>query len=202
MTYRDDRDATLARADALEQDLKRAEAERDRLKAQIEKLEHERSKPPPPGPPVPLAPPVQAIVKIHNQALTPLEVTSLLNDVDAGLVRTRGAIALVRVVFALMIVASLPFYFTFAWGWGVALSLLGIAGSVTNGLRAAINDTESVMSTLRERPDEVEELVESKGALTIVTRTKSARCSTLNRAELLVRLARYCPGAIVRGGPV
>ena len=42
MTYRDDRDATLARADALQVDLTRAEAERDRLKAEVEKLESER----------------------------------------------------------------------------------------------------------------------------------------------------------------
>jgi hypothetical protein len=209
MTYRDDRDATLARAEALEQDLKRTEAERDRLRAQVARLEHDlKPSPPPPiapPPPVqaivataPAAPPVQTIVRVHTQALTPVEIKSLLDDVERGFARARSDQKVLTFLFVLSLVGSVPLYFTTVPIMGGAVTFLGLSGLVKNVFVAALNDAPQVLVALRERPDEILELVENKSTLTIVTRTKSAVCSTPNRADLLVRLARYCPRAIAR----
>ena len=123
------------------------------MRAQVERLEHDRPTPAPPAPVAPAMQPVhvqtvQTIVRVHAQALTPVEIKSLLDDVERGFHAQRQVLAALR------------------------------------------------------GPGEILELVEGKGTLTIVTRTKSAACSTPDRAALLVRLSRYCPDAIARRGAV
>jgi hypothetical protein len=145
---------------------------------------------------------VQTIVRVHTQALTPVEIKSLLDDVERGFARTRSDLTVLTVLFVLMLVGSVPLYFTKVPILGGAFTLLGLFGLVKNVVVSALNDAPEVLAALRERPGEILELVEGKGTLTIVTRTKSAACSTPDRAALLVRLSRYCPDAIARRGVV
>ena len=193
MTYRDDRDATLARADALQEDLKRVEAERDRLKAEVRKLEREREA-------TPTSAPVQAIVTTRTQALTSREVHTLLTEVKFGLKRARSAARLGKVVALLLLVGSVPLFFVAPPWWAASVMVISLIGSVAALIDGATNDDAAVLAVVRNRPDDVLELVESDSGIKIVTRTKSARCTTPDRAELLVQLAKYCPNARVSGG--
>jgi hypothetical protein len=193
MTYRDDHDATLARADALQEDLKRAEAERDRLKAEVEKLESERNATRTPAP-------VQTIVTTRTQALTPGEVHSLLVDVEFGLRRSRSNVTVGQAIAAVFLVGSVPLYIFVSPLHGVIVTGIGLIVTLAVFIDGLTNDDAAILAAVRDHPDAVLELVESDSGIKIVTRTKSASCTTPDRAELLVQLAKHCPNARVSGG--
>jgi hypothetical protein len=193
MTYRDDRDATLARADALQVDLKRAEAERDRLRAEVEKLEGERKLTPTPAP-------VRAIVTTRTHALTPREVHLLLNDVEFCLARSSSATAAGNVIAPLILAGSVALFFFVSPLHAAIVTGICLIATVATFIEALTNDDAAILAAVRDHPDDVLELVETKDGITIVTRTKSATCTTPDRAELLVQLAKYCPNARVSGG--
>ncbi len=181
MTYRDDRDATLARADALAVELERVGGERDRLKAELAHV------------------PARALVEVPERGLTPGEVTALIADVERGIDRSRNATIVRRVGLALAFIASVPLDFARGyWEAGVLLGAIALFGSAAHAYGATKVDGPAVLETLRERPAEIVEIVETRRSLTIVTRTTLARCETFKVAGLLARLARYCPAAKVR----
>src|SRR5664279_3699715 len=176
MTYRDDHDATLARADALQEDLKRTEAERDRLKAELEKLESERNVTAPSAP-------VQAIVTTRTQALTPREVHSLLTDVELGLAHTRSNVTIGQGIAAVLLVGSVPLYFSVSLSYAVIVTAIGMIVALSVFIDGLTNDDAAILAAVRDHPDDVLELVETQHGIKIVTRTKSASCTTLDRAE-------------------
>jgi hypothetical protein len=193
MTYRDDRDATLARADALQEDLKRAEAERDRLKAEVERLESERTATPPPAP-------VQAIVTTRTQALTSGEVGVMLCEVESGLRPARSEVDASQAVAAAILIGSVPMYFFLSLLHALIVTGIGLIITVAAVIDAWTNDDAAIFAAVRDHPDDVLELVETRHGIRIVTRTKSATCTAPDRAELLVKLAKYCSNACVSNG--
>jgi hypothetical protein len=188
MTYRDDRDATLARADALQVDLKRAEAERDQLKAEVEKLEAKR---------VPSPAPTQAIVTTRTQALTPGEVGVMLHDVEHGLRPARSEVETSQTVAGVILFVSVPLCLFVSLLPGLIVMGTGLIVAVAALIEARTNDDVAIFAAVRDHPEDVLELVETRHGIRIVTRTKSATCTAPDRAELLGRLAKYCPNARV-----
>jgi hypothetical protein len=185
VTYRDDHDAALARADALQAELERAEAERDRLRVKVDELEH-------------------GLVPASPGALVPLttaEVSALVRDVDnaIGMLADRRAGRFVWSIAAL--VALVPMYFA---GLSItvlivtaSLALLGLMqapalhGAAARAVRNALCDAPETITTIRE-------LEQSLGMhwIAVSTATDTVRLPIREPAPLISRLVRRCPNAV------
>jgi hypothetical protein len=130
-----------------------------------------------------------------SQALTPREVSWLMSTVGSGFRRARGNADMAKMFSIFLLIASVPIAFG-ALIPAVVMASLGVLGTAASLVAAANHDVE-VLAMIRDCPSEIIELVETKSGITVVTRTTSARCSTPDREELLVQLAKYCRNARV-----
>jgi hypothetical protein len=187
VTYRDDHDAALARADALQADLARAEAERDRLRSKVDELEH-------------------GLVPTSPGALVPLttaEVTALVRDVDTaiGILADRRAGRFVWSIAAL--VALVPMYLA-----GLSAAVLVVTGgfAVLGLVQAPALHSASaraVRNALCEAPETVttiRELEQRHGMhwIGVSTATDTLKMPIREPAPLISRLLRRCPNAVRR----
>jgi hypothetical protein len=200
VTYRDDHDAALARASALADELKRSEAERDRLLEQVAKLEQvtklEKVEPPRSDPPVALAP-------AKPSAMTAYEVDELVQALEHGGQRIR-AWRIARMAGAgLLILVAIAMCFASRMLPALLVLALGIVALVTSVL-VDDGDHALVIEAVRNRPEEIAEIRESvttKGNrwVTISARDgTSARFLPTATTVLVVALARRCPEAKLR----
>jgi hypothetical protein len=198
VTYRDDHDAALARADALADDLKRTEAERDRLREQVAQLEKvaPAPAPPPPRQPVALAP-------APSKAMTTRELDELVETLLTAAKRIRSLNTARVVAAGLLILVALVMCFTSLLLPALLLMALGILAAITSIL-AEYGDHAPIIEAVRAHPQEVVEIRESvttKGNrwITITTRDgTSARFLPVGATALVGALVRRCQDATLR----
>jgi hypothetical protein len=179
MTYRNDRDAAFARSEALQQDLRRAEAERDQLRAEVRRLERE---------------PRRARI-VDPEAPTPHDVARLMRAIGRGFREARDRADAVKLAAVIFLVAGAPTYLANLVLAGV-LFVIGALGVAVAPVMA-VGDDMDVLETLRSYPREVIKLIETRSGIIVVTKTARARCLTQERESLLVQLAKHCPNARV-----
>ncbi|MFT3696992.1 MAG: hypothetical protein QM831_27875 [Kofleriaceae bacterium] len=184
MTYRDDTDAALARADALQTELERSEKERARLAAELEALRNPK--------------PTAALVVGEATALTTTEIETLVIDVAHGFERTKRADTKIRVAIAGSILL-----FAFAIGVaqlaaGVVFGIVGVLGVVASGGHFAEDNIDFVMKHLVERPQDVTALTIARDAVYISVGKRTARCTTYRGGTIGKRLHAYCTQATVK----
>ncbi len=202
VTYRDDHDASIARAAALEEDLERAEAdrrravaERDGLAAELAKVRSEHT------------PAVTEIVVAERAPLTRTEVEALVGDLENRALGARlGATAGVGLAFAVAVVMGL------AAVWVGTLTMFAVSVAVVVIL--LINAVVSVMATnparwrpvlaaLRDAPTRIVRVSHRESAnnyrvyhyLTIRSDRGSLVVKEPNWTRLYDQLKRHCPGA-------
>jgi hypothetical protein len=197
VTYRDDLDASIARAESLEEQVAELERERDRLRHELEVAKQ----PPPPAPVATAAPTLPGLPPVHLElALQQAELAELVQTLEYSLRSSRnhaglvvgGLIGIVLGVMALM--AQLV-------GLGLVLGgtgLLMCMSFVTN-LIDAPGDGRSIIEAVRDEPDRIvsasEQSTRSGRQLVISTTTGSLRVETRDTAKVLALLARRCPHA-------
>lgn len=188
MTYRDDHDAAIARAEALQADLERseaerarAEAERDRLRAKVDQLEHS------PG----------ALVGPTQTALTNAEVDTLLVQVETAAARQqpvdkRIAIGFVVGTGVLTIAGAATSLEMFELG-GFAF-VVAIVLSLVSGAGAS-NKPQEVAKALREAPETITGLRVTQNGVVVETSTDTVEVPTSAPGDLERRLSLRCPNA-------
>jgi len=199
MTYRDDGEAALARADALQRELDEASREQERLRQRADRAEAERDQ---------LRVRLEgdqgkALVVTKPKALTVLETKALVVDVGEGLRRVRESDRVLMFLFLTVAVASAPLY-PVAIPLAAVLSVVGLGGALVmrSGLRA--DRTLAIVDAVREFPDRVTRLQlvqtgRARAHVVIETSEGVGACRTSDPVELLARLARRCPNAKVEG---
>jgi hypothetical protein len=185
VTYRDDHDAAIARAEALQVELERSEAERDRLRAQVDRLEH--------GP----SPMSIVAVSPAKAPMTAGEVTALVAEVKIASKRARDASlfgnSLALAVFVIMTAVgafTAPVYAAVG-GIGIIAGLIGLVSR---------RDPADVIAAIRDAPEYITAIRESPKRTSVIVRTAtgSAWLRTDTPDNLLVKLARRCPNAKLR----
>jgi hypothetical protein len=185
VTYRDDHDAALARVDALQADLERAEAERDRLRSKVDELEH-------------------GLVTTSTGALAPLttaEVAALVRDVDEVIWKLTDRRA-ARFVWSFAALGALvPMYFAgLSIAWLVMTAILALFGLLQAPSRHGA-EAQAVRNALRDAPETVttiRELEQRNGMhwIAVSTATDTLKLPIREPAPLISRLARRCPNAM------
>jgi hypothetical protein len=197
LTFRDDHDAALARADALEQELDRAKRERDALKAQVEKLEHA----PKPGP----VPATTSIVRVPPMPLERAELSRLVQLIEESADEAGSQ----RAVLIVLLVALLPFTVVFAvLGGASMLWITGLVGGllvagILGGQGSSAADASAVIEAITSEPERILAVSQVSGryrSVLIETSQHKVRTSGAHSAELIALLARRCPKASFDGG--
>jgi hypothetical protein len=186
VTYRDDHDAAIARAEALQRELERAEADRDRLRAEVERLEHSSE-------PVPES----ALVVAAPIEMTVAEVNELVDELDVGLRASRSRGRRQTVVALLLIGGGLATFLASPFG-ALTLTMGGVlclvAAAVRNG-----GDQTAILTAVRDAPERIRALRDTDtGRLQLSTGYHAAFCQTRAPSVLLAKLARRCPAATVK----
>jgi len=201
VTFRDDHDAALARADALAEELRRAERERDELKARVDRLEHA------PGPALAAPPsPTSAIARVRAAPLQAAELARLVGLVqDAAAQRSSE-----RAVAMMLLSAMAPGSVVLAvlagvgavWISGVSAVVLASMLSISGGSSHA--DARAVISALSDAPEQIVAVKQHwrRGVSLVIIETKEHRllASGAHNAEMIALLARRCPRATFDGG--
>jgi hypothetical protein len=176
VTYRDDTDAAVARADALEVELKRAEAERDRLREQL------------------AATPA-------STEMSKREVDALVEHLDSSLAISSPVPGIAMLVLSVPVFllpggVSLSVMLVVLGAIALVASLLekpGDARSVIAAVRDAPDQVVSVREVSRRRSS-----WSNRRSVFVHTATCRARFRTSSPDTLLVALAKRCPRARLR----
>ncbi len=202
MTYRDDHDASIARAAALEADLERAEAdrkravaERDGLAVELARVRNER------------ATVVTEIVIAESAPLTPSEVDALVGDLETRALGARlAAGAGVGIAFAVCVPLGLAaLWVGTMWMFvGCAvIALVVLAGAVVDVVATRPERWRPVIAALRDAPNRIVRVSHRESAteyrvrhyLTIATASAKLVIKEPKWTRLYEKLQRRCPGA-------
>jgi len=197
VTYRDDREAALERAEALQHDLDRAEADRDRERARAATAEAELDRLR-----AAIARPPEAMVLSSSQALSSIETRELVRAVGVGLRRARGGDRALLATFLVIALASVPVY-ALAVPFALAITLVGVFGATIMGAGQRVDPTTHLITAVREHPESIAKLrLVGGGArsyLVIETADAAGACRSDDPVALLAQLVRRCPDAKVEG---
>ncbi|HEY0255197.1 MAG TPA: hypothetical protein VGC41_26900 [Kofleriaceae bacterium] len=188
ITYRDDTEAALARADALEAELKRAEQERDRLRAEVEELRH--PKPPPVEPP-------RALTVPRSEKLTHREVDALVVEVRRGLERSSND-AKARVIVSMVVLAfGGVIGTTIGPATGIMLATVGALALILSIAQYARDRSDAVLETVVMRPGDIQRISVGSSGVRFYVGERSAFCQSDEPFVLADQLSRYLPHAVV-----
>jgi hypothetical protein len=200
VTYRDDHDAAIARAESLEHELAKVEHERDRLQSRVHELEHEQQ----PDTTAAREPRGEPAVR-RDRPLDDAELARLLaaleNEVEASRIKSGlGALVaiviLMLLVFAVILIGQPLMALVFT-----ALIVLVLVGRAAASTRAAPASWQPVVEAVREAPDRIISIEQHKPRegwgiwLTVRTADHALRVNTSRATELVALLARRCPSA-------
>ncbi|MFT3696993.1 MAG: hypothetical protein QM831_27880 [Kofleriaceae bacterium] len=181
MTYRDDTDAAIARADALADDLKRAEDERDQLRAEVEQLKRERDGV--------IAEPEPVAIAVVPEPEIP--DAALIELVEEGLTKTHND-RTSSVVFGLIMSVAGIAVTAFGFGIGMFLIGIGVAAVLLAVQQFGRDNSELVLDAVKTNPTSITAMrVEPRG-LRISVGDRSELCWTPQPTVIGERLARYC----------
>jgi hypothetical protein len=194
VTFRDDHDAALARADALERDLDRAERERNELKERVESLERAA------------AAGTSAVARVAPAPLERTEASRLVQLVQEGAEHARdwrllGYTVLLALIPVLILAAGAG---AGTWDiiYGAVLATGAAAGLVRGGSKSS--HVAAVIKAINEDPGQVVKVRSLSGSLwpKILIETSEHRllAGGKHTGEMIALLARHCPRAKFDGG--
>jgi hypothetical protein len=200
VTYRDDNDAALARADSLEHQVHELERERDELRAKLEVAEHGKPFPSAPGslaPPLPGMP--AAALPREVEPLTPSQLRHLLEALEAGASQMRRANGQ-TLLGAGVLTALTPFAYMTVHALAMVTGAFAAFLFVGYGIGRAGADESSwrpVLDAIRDEPDRIVAIEDhseggAKDRLIISTFRHSLELRTAQSASLAGLLARRC----------
>jgi hypothetical protein len=200
VTYRDDHDAALARADNLEHQVHELERERDELRAKLAVAE----RPIAAKPQVAASRPPFALVAPLPREVTPLtthELEDLRDTLEAGIAaanhKNRRTLVVANVLAGLTplayLVASTPA--------AVVTGVLGLISLLHYAVgRSAMDETEwrPVLDAIRDEPERVISIENAPPRLIVHTTRHSLRLRLARSALLVALLARRCRYAALK----
>lgn len=176
MTYRDDTDAAIARADALQ-------AEVDRLRAKVDQLERARD-----------APAVVADAPASSDSLVIRDHAQLIEMVADGLEQSRNA-RIAAVLFGVILgIAGLGLAMV-TWRMGAFVGAVGIAISAVGISRYGRSDFDYILDLVKHRPNELTSIAIEPTGLRLRAGHRAALCSTSQKDVLAASLHHYSPSA-------
>lgn len=176
MTYRDDTEAAIARADALQ-------GEVDRLRAKVEQLERARD-----------APAVVDDARAASDSLVIRDHAQLIELVAEGFEQSRNA-RIAAVLFGVMLgIAGLGLAMV-TWRMGAFVGAVGIVISVVGFSRYGRSDFDDLLDVVRHRPSELTSIAIEPSGIRLRAGHRAALCSTSHEDVLAAALQRYCPGS-------
>jgi len=195
VTYRDDHDAALARAESLEAELANVERERDRLRSELERAKHA---PPPPLAPEPARP---EPVRVQSGPLAQDEIERLLSELETGarsVGNDLGAMLVIAMICAMLAIFGIAGQSVFVAVGGFALATIFLLGALISR-SARPEDWLPVLEAVRDHPDRINSVREQGrkyGALIVIeTSGHEMRVYTTESAAVLALLARRCKHA-------
>jgi hypothetical protein len=195
MTYRDDHDAALARAESLEKELAETERERDRLRAELEAA---RQTPPPPPP----QPAPRAMAATRPSPLDKHEIDDLCGTLELG-VRTTGRNSAASAFISMLLFSVVSVVAFIGNEMGAGILCMGVAVVMLCALvfgrsRFEPEAWQPVIEAIRTHPRRivsVRALSGKRRGLEIRAIDGSLVLYTRDSAGLIARLARRCPDA-------
>jgi hypothetical protein len=182
MTYRDDHDAALARAESLEKQLAESERDRERLRHELEAAKRSE---PPASPPAPLV----ALPREDIDRLVRLLEDGIQRDEQSSILLVSG-LALVVLGGLFLLGGIAPVGITIACA-GVLLWFLYLLN-----LFDAPEGALAIIQSVRDEPERIVSVTtRSGGQLVLGTATSSLSVEVSARAEVLDLLTRQCPRA-------
>jgi hypothetical protein len=200
VTYRDDHDAALARADNLEHQVHELERERDELRAKLAVAEHAVAAQPQVAVPMP---PLALVAPLPREVtpLTTPELEELLYTLEAGIAEANhknrrtlvGANVLAGLTPLAYLVASSPA--------AVVTGGLGLISLLVYAIGwSAMDETEwrPVLDAIRDEPERIISIENAPPRLIVNTTRHSLRLRLARSALVVALLARRCPYAALK----
>lgn len=188
MTYRDDHDAAIARAAALEDELERVRGERDELEAKVARLDRAAAAARPPG---------ERPAAADQDAQLADDLAQVVESgYRARWLKLVGLTTVTLVAFAILVAVSHAGAGQMIAVYGIAIAAV-ITMAVVGMVARSPSQGAAVIEAIRTNPERVTRIVElhRQPGLMIYAGGASLRVYTYETTELIARLSRRCPDA-------